>query len=147
MDASSFWLGRRVLMTTISWQDAITNVVTVIGGGGTCLFAAAWLVKAVITDRLKVNADTEIERVKNALERDVEAFKIRLKADADAEIERLRHFLSSRISKIHEKEFDILPNAWLKLNDLHGSVALALDLTFKTYPDFRMLSEAEFEEF
>jgi hypothetical protein len=109
--------------------------------------AAAWLIKAVITARLKANADTEIERIKNELARDVEAFKIRLKADTDAEIERLRHFLSSRISKIHEKEFEVLPKAWLMLNDLHGSVALALDLTFKTYPDFRALRDAEFEEF
>ena len=100
-------------MATINWQDAVTNLVTVVGGGGACVLAAAWLIKSVITDRLKANADTEIERVKNALARDVEAFKILLKADADAEIERLRHFLSSRISKIHEKEFEVLPKAWL----------------------------------
>ena len=79
-----------------------------------------------------------------------ERFGVRLekfKAEQQKELERLRHRLSSRISKIHDKEFEVLPKAWLMLNDLHGTVAIALGLTFKTYPDFRRLSDAKFEEF
>jgi hypothetical protein len=71
----------------------------------------------------------------------------RFKSEQQKEIERLRHRLSSRISKIHEKEFEVLPKAWLMLNDLRGSVALALDMTMKSYPDFRTLPDLQFEEF
>jgi hypothetical protein len=71
----------------------------------------------------------------------------KFKAEQQTELERLKHRLVSRISKIHEKEFEVLPKAWLMLNDLHGSVVLALDLTMKTYPDFRQLTPEQFEEF
>jgi hypothetical protein len=81
--------------------------------------------------------------IEHRLGKDLERFK----SEQQTELEKLRHLLSSRISKIHEKEFEVLPKAWLMLNELHGSVALALDLTFKTYPDFSRLSEEQFEEF
>jgi hypothetical protein len=71
----------------------------------------------------------------------------KFKAEQQREMERLRHFLSSRISKIHEKEFEVLPKAWFMLNELHGCVALAVDLTLKTSPNFHTLPDAEFEEF
>jgi hypothetical protein len=84
-----------------------------------------------------------LEKFKAGQQKELEGFR----SEQQKEMERLRHFLSSRISKIHEKEFEVLPKAWLMLNDLHGSVALALDLTFKTYPDFRRLPDSQFEEF
>ncbi len=84
-----------------------------------------------------------LEKLRAGQQKELEEFK----SEQQKELERLRHLLSSRISKIHEKEFEVLPKAWLMLNDLHGSVALALDLTFKTYPDFRQLPDAQFEEF
>ena len=87
--------------------------------------------------------ERRLEKFKTGQQKELEGFK----SERQKELERLRHLLSSRISKIHEKEFEVLPEAWLKLNDLHGSVALALDLTFKIYPDFRMLTDAQFEEF
>ena len=71
----------------------------------------------------------------------------KFKSEQQRELERLRHSLSSRISPIHEMEFDVLPKAWLMLNDLHGSVAIALRQTLKFYPDFRQLPDAQFEEF
>jgi hypothetical protein len=59
------------------------------------------------------------------------------KGEQQKELERLRHLLSTRVSKIHDKEFEVLPVAWLKLNDLHGAVHRAVDLTIKPYPDFQ----------
>lgn len=73
-----------------------------------------------------------------------------LKHAQQQEIELLRHQINSlfsRVSKIHEKEFEILPKAWLMLNELHGSVILALDLTMKYYPDFTGMPDAQLEEY
>jgi hypothetical protein len=98
-----------------------------------------WTGQKWIEHRLGV----DLERFKSEQQKDLERFK----SEQQTELEKFRHLLSSRISKIHEKEFEVLPKAWLMLHELYGSVALALDLTFKTYPDFSKLSEKEFEEF
>lgn len=98
-----------------------------------------WFGQKWIEQRLGIG----LEKFKAEQQKELEGFK----TEQQKELERLRHRLSSRISKIHEKEFEILPKAWLMLNDLHGTVAIALDLTFKTYPDFRRLPDAQFEEF
>jgi hypothetical protein len=73
-----------------------------------------------------------------------------LKHTHNLEIEGLKHEINSlfsRISKVHEKEFEVLPTAWFMLNELHGAVMLALDLTVKAYPDFDRLPQPEFDQF
>jgi hypothetical protein len=76
--------------------------------------------------------------VEHRFSKDLEAFKGKkqkeledYKSQQQQELERLRHRLSSRISKIHEKEFEVLPQAWLMLNDLRGA---APGPTFVTLP-------------
>jgi hypothetical protein len=127
----------------IPWS-AIGNwlqTVLLVGGPSTVLAYAVfkWFGQKWVEHRLNIG----LEAVKARQQKELEGFR----ADQQKEMERLRHLLSSRVSKIHEKEFEVLPKAWLMLNDLHGSVALALDLTFKTYPDFRKLPSAQFEDF
>jgi hypothetical protein len=113
------------LITAINWQDAITNAVATVGGGGVCLLSAAWLIRSVITDRLKANSDAEIERVKNALVKEAEAFKMQIKADADAANERLKNSLQMmalehqvRFSKLHEKRAEIIEELDRRLYEL-----------------------------
>ena len=60
--------------------------------------------------------------IENRFSKNLEAFKGEqqkllevYKAEQQRELEHLRHRLSSRISKIHEKEFEVLPKAWLML--------------------------------
>jgi len=65
------------------------------------------------------------------------------------QLERFRYEINSllsRITKIHEKEFEVLPVAWEKLNNALGYVA-ALVARLKTYPDFDRMSQPQFEEF
>ena len=87
------------------------------------------------------------------LNRDLEEFKSQqqekveaLKAEQARELEHLRHLLSSRVSKIHEKEFEILPVAWLMLHELNGAVALAVQVTMQFLPGFDF-SSAKLEHF
>lgn len=54
--------------------------------------------------------------------------------------------LLNRVTKIHEKEFEVLPKAWEKLQDALGQVNhLASPIQY--YPDFIRMSEREFREF
>jgi hypothetical protein len=92
--------------------------------------------------------------VERLLNRDLEQFKREqqekhegFKGEQQKELERLRHLLSTRVSKIHEKEFEALPTAWLMLNDLHGAVHRAVNLTMKYYPDFKKFSDEQLEAF
>jgi hypothetical protein len=54
--------------------------------------------------------------------------------------------LFSRISKIHDKEFEVLPVAWLKLHQAYGQV-FQLCSAFKQFPDFGLMNTAQFEGF
>ena len=65
------------------------------------------------------------------------------------EIEELRHTIQrmfSRISKVHEKEFEVLPKAWFMLHDAQGS-AFNLVGRFRTYPSFEGMPDEQLEEF
>ena len=85
----------------------------------------------------------DLEQFKRGQQEKLEGFK----GDQQIELERLRHLLSTRVSKIHEKEFQVLPTAWLMLNDLHGAVHKAVDLTIKYCPDFKNFSAERLEAF
>jgi len=116
----------------------------VVGGPSVvaALVATAGLWKWLGQKWVEQHFGIRLEKFKAEQQKELEG----LKSEQQKELERLRHLLSSRISKIHEKEFEVLPKAWLTLNALHGSVALALDLTFKMHPDFRTLPDAQLEE-
>lgn len=79
----------------INWQDVLTSIGTTLVSGAVVVGAAAWVIKALLSDRLA---------------RQAEAFKIQVKADADAANERLRNSLQMmalehqiRFSKLHEE--------------------------------------------
>src|SRR4051812_47506834 len=54
--------------------------------------------------------------------------------------------LFSRISKIHEKEFEILPTTWLKLHQAYGRIS-GIRRALKTFPDLKQMDPALFEAF
>lgn len=93
----------------INWQQVITTL----GGGGVVLVAAAWLIKALVTDRLA---------------RDAEKFRMDLKAKSDSEIERLKNALEMaalehqvRFSKLHEKRAEVIAKLYAVLAELQYS--------------------------
>ena len=65
------------------------------------------------------------------------------------ELEQLRHNISvlfSRVTKIHEKEFEVLSFSWEKLNKALGLVH-GLVKHVKQYPDFSIMSPQALEAF
>jgi hypothetical protein len=81
----------------------------------------------------KANQQAVLENFKADQQRELE----KLKAEHQAELERLRHLLSSRVSKIHEKEFEVLPRAWLLLQDAHGATFRSV-CGMREIPNFNM---------
>lgn len=98
-------------MTTINWQDILTDLVVVTGGGTVLVGASAWLIKTVITQKLATEA---------------EVFKNRIQADANIEIERLKSSLQIvaterqvRFTKLHETRAEVIAELYKKLAGLH----------------------------
>jgi hypothetical protein len=117
-----------------------------VGAGGGGALVAYGLFKTVGKKWLDQHFAVKLKELEHAHNEKLED----LKHAHNHETERLRHEINSlfsRVSKVHEKEFEVLPRAWFMLNEAHGVVMLALDLTMKYYPDFRRLSDEHFEEF
>src|ERR1051326_2668896 len=73
----------------------------------------------------------------------------KLKHEQQKELEHVRHAIQmmfSRASKIHEKEFEVLPKAWLMLHEAYGA-AMNVVVGFRRFPDFNLLTESQLDEF
>ena len=77
---------------------------------------------------------TRMEAYKNAQAQELEDYKYKINA------------LFNRVTKIHEKEFEVLPKAWELLQTALGQIG-HMASPLQTYPDFKWMSELEFEEF
>jgi hypothetical protein len=119
----------QIIAVSAKWAAAIVTA----GGGGAVV--ADGLFKHLGTNWLDQHFKEKLEGLKHAHQQEIELLKHEITS------------LFSRVSKIHQKEFEVLPTAWLKLNELHGTVMIVLDLTRRYYPDFERLPEAKFEEF
>jgi NAD-dependent DNA ligase len=86
---------------------------------------------------------------KRWLEQQFEKQLQKLKHDQQKELQQLQHDINalfSRISKIHEKEFEVLPRAWQLLHEANGAVFQVVK-ALKQFPDFDRMAELQFEEF
>lgn len=72
-----------------------------------------------------------------------------LKHQQALELQRLRVEIDALLSgalKLQEREFQVLPEAWQKLNDAHGLV-WSLVSPMQEYPDLDRMTQAQLEEF
>jgi hypothetical protein len=79
--------------------------------------------------------------IENQFQRRLESYK----HEKNKEIENLKYqinLLLSRVTKIHDKEFAVLPEAWNKLYDALELISWFTS-PFQQYPDFDNLSEDE----
>jgi len=73
---------------------------------------------------------TQLEEYKTKQNKELEDFKYKINA------------LFNRVVKIHEKEYEVLPEAWVKLHDARDKLS-ALVSPLQSYPDFGLSSDAE----
>jgi hypothetical protein len=74
----------------------------------------------------------------------------KLKHTQALELEQVRNEIQStfsRITKIHEKEFEVVPKVWFMLNDAQGSAVIAVGGTLTFSPDFDHMPDEQLEEF
>jgi hypothetical protein len=97
----------------------ITQLLATLAGETAWLGIAAWLCKSLITNRLKVSAETEIQQAKTQLDRESTAFQVKLQSQANSSIEQLKSNLQLvalehqvRFSKLHEKRADVIAETY-----------------------------------
>ncbi|EXI70736.1 MAG: hypothetical protein AW07_03866 [Candidatus Accumulibacter sp. SK-11] len=75
----------------------------------------------------------------------LEAFK-HLQAKEMEEVKFRINFLFDRAKKLNEKEYEVLPEAWGRLNDAFWKASATVSL-LQSYPDLEKMSDAHFAEF
>jgi hypothetical protein len=125
----------------MDWSEWLKLIVSggigAVGGVAAVLGLSRWLGDVWLGRIL------EKEKVKHAKEIE------NLKAVFSRELEQLRHdmnVLFSRITKIDEKEFEVLPRAWQLLQEANGAMFNVVK-ALKRVPDFSRMSGPQFEEF
>jgi len=112
-------------------SQALGAVVAV--GGGAAVIAYG-LFRFLGQSWLTQHFNKQLEHIKHEHEKEIENFR----RDANS--------LFSRISKVHEKEFEVLPRAWELLLRAYGSAHRVVS-PFRQDPDLDSLTEAELIEF
>ena len=109
----------------------LTQFLIVSGGAaGIAYLLFTWLGKKWLDTKF----DQRLEAYRRAQAEELESYRYKVKA------------LFSRVSKIHEKEFEVLPAAWRRLQDALGPVN---DLTsiLQSYPDLDRMTPGELDHF
>ncbi|TEU18357.1 MAG: hypothetical protein E3J21_06170 [Anaerolineales bacterium] len=90
-----------------------------------------------------------LEKYKAELQATLEEYKAELQATNDRELEHYRYqvnALFNRVTKIHEKEIEVLPTVWQKLQDAYAHVFRFTKL-LQRYPVFDSMTEPQLTEF
>lgn len=97
------------------------------GGGGAIAYGIfVFLGKKWIENKFA----TKLEEYKLAQNKEIEDFRYRINT------------LFNRVAKIHEKEYEVLPEAWVMLHDAHDYISRLVS-PFRQYPDFNQLKVLE----
>jgi len=113
-------------------QTAI-DLLTLVGGGAVAITAivtaAYWLFKLFSEKWLTAKFNERLEDYKHKQQRELEELRFKINS------------LMDRTTKLHQREFDVLPEVWSKLVMAHGHVQ-AVATAMQQYPDLdRMIPE------
>ncbi len=106
--------------------------VIVAGGGAAAI--AYWLFTTLGTKWLENRFSQRLEALKHAQNQELERYKYQIQV------------LFNRISKIQDREFEVLPAAWNRLQDALGPL-FDLNAILQTFPDLDRMAPGEVEHF
>src|SRR3981189_966761 len=118
--------------------ELITRMLAAIGGvliaGGVLTTAAFGLFRLFGEKWLSARFDQQLAAFKHAQQKEIEELRYKISA------------LLDRAVKLHQREFEVLPEAWSRLNDAYG-IALSVISPFQQYPDLDGISGNQLEVF
>jgi hypothetical protein len=117
----------------MTWNDILAAAWKVILPGATAASVSFALGKKYGDKWLDARFSARLELLKHEQTKQIESIRPRVQWEF------------SRVSKIHEKEFEVLPAAWLMLNEAHGRTANVVG-RLKEYPDLDNMDDVMFRE-
>jgi hypothetical protein len=119
-------------------STTITDLLALFGGGAAVIVAIAgfsyWLFKLFSEKWLSAKFHERLEDYKHQQQKELEELRFKINA------------LMDRTTKLHQREFDVLPEVWAKLVLAHGGVR-SVTGSFQSYPDLDRMTEAHLTEF
>jgi hypothetical protein len=106
----------------------------VIGAGGGIAIIAYGLLRFFGEKWMNAKFEERLAAFKHAQEKELEELRFKISA------------LMDRTIKLHQKEFDVIPEAWAKLTVAYG-VVTTITSALQQYPDLDRTSSAQLEEF
>jgi hypothetical protein len=114
--------------------DIFATIGAAILGGGGLVGVAYWIFRVFGEKWLTAKFEQRLAEYKHAQQKEIEELRFRINA------------LMDRTVKLHQREFDVLPEAWSRLNDAHGQ-AIAFSSALQSYPDLDRMTDDQLEEF
>ena len=96
-------------------------------------------------ETLKIEGQKQIEHIRQESQRELEG----LKQEHASHVERLRFERADKLdraAKLNQREFEIIPDIWLKATEAHYAVAQMISM-FQSGPDLSRMPPAQFEAF
>jgi hypothetical protein len=119
-------------------MDALHTVLQAIGaiviGGATLSVIIYQAFKHLAARWLEAKFDERLQALKHEQQKELERLRLRIST------------LLDRATKLHQKEFEVLPEAWAKLNEAYWYVRSFVS-ALQAYPDLDRMGEAELMEF
>lgn len=95
---------------------------------------AIWIFRTLGEKWLSSKFDKQLESYRHAQQKELERLKFNINA------------LMDRTTKLHQYEFDVLPQLWALLNESYSEVA-RFTSSLQSYPDLDRMEEAQLSEF
>ena len=114
--------------------DILATIGGVILGGGGAVGLAYWLFKVFGEKWLSAKFEERLAEFKHAQQKEIEQLRFKINA------------LMDRTVKLHQREFDVLPEAWSRLNDAFSHV-IGFSSRLQSYPDLNRFSADQLDEF
>ncbi len=105
----------------------------VLAGGGLSLLVYG-VFKHLAAKWLDARFDQRLQALKHEQQKEIERLKVKVSA------------LLDRAVKLHQREFEVLPEAWGRLNDAYWQVRNFVS-PLQTYPDVSRMNAPQFEQF
>lgn len=122
------------LYETWQWiQPVLTAVGALLIGGGALTGIAYWLFKQFAAKWLDSKFAERLQSLKHIQQTELEELKLKINT------------LFDRKTKLHQREFESLPHAWMLLHEAHTKSAFLTGM--QTWPDIDQMSQNEIEEF
>jgi hypothetical protein len=119
----------------LTWGAVLISIIQIIGAGGGAAVILYGIFAKWGEKWLDSRFATRLQELQHLHERELESVRYAVQSTF------------SRITKIHEREFEVLPKIWLMIQDTLGQAAHAVGATIIQLPSFRNMADEDIEDY